>query len=332
MLKGNMMKIGIIGAGSFGVSLAKHLKENGNEVLIWANSKETKDLINEKGQSKYLPGVNISGIKASNSLKEVIDGASLIIHVTSSKYFRKVLQEYKEYVKDDQKIIICSKGIEKESKKTLEEVLKEELPNISYGVLSGPSHAEEVARNMETVIVCASEDEKLIKLVMEAFDGERIRIYGSKDVIGVALGGVLKNIIAVSAGIAYGLNKGDNALTAIITRGLVELSRFAEKLGADPKTIYGLSGLGDLIVTCLSEYSRNRKAGILLSKGYTKEEIEKELGMVVEGFDNIDAVYEMSKELNIDTPITDEVYKILHGETTADDAVKNLMTRKNKYE
>ncbi len=332
MLKGNMMKIGIIGAGSFGVSLAKHLKENGNEVLIWANSKETKDLINEKGQSKYLPGVNISGIKASNSLKEVIDGASLIIHVTPSKYFRKVLKEYKEYVKDDQKIIICSKGIEKESKKTLEEVLKEELPNISYGVLSGPSHAEEVARNMETVIVCASEDEKLIKLVMEAFDGERIRIYGSKDVIGVALGGVLKNIIAVSAGIAYGLNKGDNALTAIITRGLVELSRFAEKLGADPKTIYGLSGLGDLIVTCLSEYSRNRKAGILLSKGYTKEEIEKELGMVVEGFDNIDAVYEMSKELNIDTPITDEVYKILHGETTADDAVKNLMTRKNKYE
>ena len=332
MLKGNMMKIGIIGAGSFGVSLAKHLKENGNEVLIWANSKETKDLINEKGQSKYLPGVNISGIKASNSLKEVIDGASLIIHVTPSKYFRKVLQEYKEYVKDDQKIIICSKGIEKESKKTLEEVLKEELPNISYGVLSGPSHAEEVARNMETVIVCASEDEKLIKLVMEAFDGERIRIYGSKDVIGVALGGVLKNIIAVSAGIAYGLNKGDNVLTAIITRGLVELSRFAEKLGADPKTIYGLSGLGDLIVTCLSEYSRNRKAGILLSKGYTKEEIEKELGMVVEGFDNIDAVYEMSKELNIDTPITDEVYKILHGETTADVAVKNLMTRKNKYE
>lgn len=332
MLKGNMMKIGIIGAGSFGVSLAKHLKENGNEVLIWANSKETKDLINEKGQSKYLPGVNISGIKASNSLKEVIDGASLIIHVTPSKYFRKVLKEYKEYVKDDQKIIICSKGIEKESKKTLEEVLKEELPNISYGVLSGPSHAEEVARNMETVIVCASEDEKLIKLVMEAFDGERIRIYGSKDVIGVALGGVLKNIIAVSAGIAYGLNKGDNALTAIITRGLVELSRFAEKLGADPKTIYGLSGLGDLIVTCLSEYSRNRKAGILLSKGYTKEEIEKELGMVVEGFDNIDAVYEMSKELNIDTPITDEVYKILHGETTADEAVKNLMTRKNKYE
>lgn len=332
MLKGNMMKIGIIGAGSFGVSLAKHLKENGNEVLIWANSKETKDLINEKGQSKYLPGVNISGIKASNSLKEVIDGASLIIHVTPSKYFRKVLQEYKEYVKDDQKIIICSKGIEKESKKTLEEVLKEELPNISYGVLSGPSHAEEVARNMETVIVCASEDEKLIKLVMEAFDGERIRIYGSKDVIGVALGGVLKNIIAVSAGIAYGLNKGDNALTAIITRGLVELSRFAEKLGADPKTIYGLSGLGDLIVTCLSAYSRNRKAGILLSKGYTKEEIEKELGMVVEGFDNIDAVYEMSKELNIDTPITDEVYKILHGETTADVAVKNLMTRKNKYE
>lgn len=332
MLKGNMMKIGIIGAGSFGVSLAKHLKENGNEVLIWANSKETKDLINEKGQSKYLPGVNISGIKASNSLKEVIDGASLIIHVTPSKYFRKVLQEYKEYVKDDQKIIICSKGIEKESKKTLEEVLKEELPNISYGVLSGPSHAEEVARNMETVIVCASEDEKLIKLVMEAFDGERIRIYGSKDVIGVALGGVLKNIIAVSAGIAYGLNKGDNALTAIITRGLVELSRFAEKLGADPKTIYGLSGLGDLIVTCLSEYSRNRKAGILLSKGYTKEEIEKELGMVVEGFDNIDAVYEMSKELNIDTPITDEVYKILHGETTVNVAVKNLMTRKNKYE
>ena len=326
------MKIGIIGAGSFGVSLAKHLNENNNEVIIWANSEETKDNINKENKSKYLPGIKVEGIKASTSFKEVVEDADLIIHVTPSKYFREVLNKYKEYVKEDQKIIICSKGIEKGSKKTLEEVLKEELPNISYGVLSGPSHAEEVAMNMETVIVCASEDKELIDLVMKAFNIEKIRIYGSSDVTGVALGGVLKNIIAVAAGIAYGLGKGDNALTAIITRGLVELSRFAESLGADPKTIYGLSGLGDLIVTCLSKHSRNRKAGILLSKGYTKEEIEEELGMVVEGFDNIDAVYEVAKELNIDTPITNEIYKILHGETTPEDAVKNLMTRKSKYE
>ena len=326
------MKIGIIGAGSFGVSLAKHLNENNNEVTIWANSEETKDNINKENKSKYLPGIKVEGIKASTSFKEVVEDADLIIHVTPSKYFREVLNKYKEYVKEDQKIIICSKGIEKGSKKTLEEVLKEELPNISYGVLSGPSHAEEVAMNMETVIVCASEDKELIDLVMKAFNIEKIRIYGSSDVTGVALGGVLKNIIAVAAGVAYGLGKGDNALTAIITRGLVELSRFAENLGADPKTIYGLSGLGDLIVTCLSKHSRNRKAGILLSKGYTKEEIEEELGMVVEGFDNIDAVYEVAKELNIDTPITNEIYKILHGETTPEDAVKNLMTRKSKYE
>lgn len=326
------MKIGIIGAGSFGMALSKHLIENGNDVKLWAYKKEEKEDLNNHRYSKYLPEIVFpENLKASNDIKEVVDGRDIIIHVTPSKAFKDTVKKYKKYIKG-QKILICSKGFDRKTGKTLEKVLEEEIPNIKYGVLSGPSHAEEVSKDLETLLVCASLDDKLIEDTIKIFNTEKIRIYGSKDVIGVALGGALKNVIAVAAGIVSGMNLGDNTLTAIITRGLVELSRFSEKLGADPKTIYGLSGLGDLIVTTLSEHSRNRRAGKLLARGYTKPEIEKELGMVVEGLDNIEVVYEMSKKLNIQTPITDSVYGILHGKIKPENISKMLMTRSNKFE
>lgn len=326
------MKIGIIGAGSFGMALSKHLIENGNDVKLWAYKKEEKEDLNNHRHSKYLPEIVFpENLKASNDIKEVVDGRDIIIHVTPSKAFKETVKKYKKYIKD-QKILICSKGFDRKTGKTLEKVLEEEIPNIKYGVLSGPSHAEEVSKDIETLLVCASSDDKLIEDTMKIFNIEKIRIYGSKDVVGVALGGALKNVIAVAAGIVSGMNLGDNTLTAVITRGLVELSRFSEKLGADPKTIYGLSGLGDLIVTTLSEHSRNRRAGKLLARGYTKPEIEKELGMVVEGLDNIEVVYEMSKKLNIQTPITDSVYGILHGKIKPENISKMLMTRSNKFE
>lgn len=326
------MKIGIIGAGSFGMALGRHLVLNKNDVKIWGYTKEEKDDLNNHRHSKYLPEITFpENLKASNILKEVVEDRDIIIHVTPSKAFKETLKKYKKYIKK-QKILICSKGFDKKTGKTLEEILTEELPNIKYGVLSGPSHAEELGKDLETLLVCASKDEEVINETVKIFDREKIRIYGSKDVIGVALGGALKNIIAVAAGIIVGLNMGDNTLTAVITRGLVELSRFSEKLGADPKTIYGLSGLGDLIVTTLSEHSRNRRAGKLIARGYTKKEIEKELGMVVEGLDNIEVVYKMSKKLEIETPITDAVYEVLHGKIKPKEISKMLMTRTNKYE
>lgn len=327
------MKIAVIGAGSFGLALAKHFVENDQDVKLWAFSKEERENLNNNRKSKYLPEVIFpENLKASNNLEEVVKDADIIFHVTPSKFFRDVLKKYKEYIKKDAKILICSKGFEKETNKTLEEVLEEELPNISYGIFSGPSHAEEVSKNIETAIVCASKDEDLIKDVMKIVNAEKIRVYGHKDVIGVSLGGSLKNIIAVAAGICSGLNLGDNTLTAVITRGLVELSRFAEKMGADKNTIYGLSGLGDLLVTCLSEHSRNRRAGLALAEGKKKEEIQKEMGMVIEGFDNIEVVYNLSRKYNIETPITESIYEILQGDLAVEDVVKKLMLRKNKFE
>lgn len=327
------IKVGIIGSGSFGMAIGKHLIENNIDTKIWAFSKEEKDNLNNNRKSKYLPEIIFpENMKASNDIKEVVEDRDIIFHVTPSKFFRETLKKYKNYLNKDAKILICSKGFEKDTNKTLEEVLEEETNNIKYGIFSGPSHAEEVSKNINTAIVCASKDEKLIEDVKKIFNRETLRVYSSNDVIGVSLGGSLKNIIAVAAGISAGLNLGDNTIAAIITRGLVELSRFAEKMGADKKTIYGLSGLGDLVVTCLSNHSRNRRAGIMIANGKKRDEIEKEMGMVVEGLDNIEVVYNLAKKMNIETPLTDSIMEVLNGDIEINEAAKKLMTRTLKFE
>ncbi len=327
-----MKKIGIIGAGSWGVALGVHLASLGNEIKIWSFNEEETKMINEDKKCKFLPGVDIpSNLEASNNFEYVIDNAEFIIHVTPSKFTRETFKQYKKYV-GNKPVIICSKGFEKESLKTLDEVLKEEMPEVRVGVLSGPSHAEEVSLKVPTLLVVASYDDEILELIQSTFMSETMRIYTSKDVKGVELGGALKNIIAFCAGVAAGMKLGDNTYAALITRGLSELTRLGTTLGGKHETFYGLSGLGDLIVTCLSEHSRNRRAGKLIGQGKTIEEVQKEVGMVIESIDNIEVAYELAKIHNIDMPIVEGVYRVLHEGYDPQAGIKNLMTRDKKSE
>ncbi len=327
-----MKNIAIIGSGSWGVALGIHLVNLGNKVKIWSFEEEERDLINNEKKCKFLPEVNLpDGIYCSTDYKEVIDGTDFILHVTPSKFTRSIVRDYKKYV-ENRPIVICSKGLEKESLKTLDEVILEEIPNAKIAVLSGPSHAEEVSTGQHTLLVCASKDPKVLKTIQDTFMCDIMRVYTSNDVKGVEIGGALKNIIAFCAGAAVSLGLGDNAFAALLTRGLSEITRLGVELGAQKETFYGLSGLGDLIVTCASKHSRNRKAGILIGQGKTLEETQKEVGMVIESIDNIDIAYELSKIYNVDMPIVETVYKVIYENLDAKDAVPRLMNRAKKIE
>lgn len=324
--------IAVIGSGSWGVALAIYLSNIGHKVKIWSFAEEEKDLINNEHKCKFLPNANLSeDIICTTSYEEVINDSDMIIHVTPSKFTRNIVKQYKQFVKQ-QPIIICSKGFEGETLKTLDEVIKDEIPNAKIAVLSGPSHAEEVCFSMPTVLVAASEDERLRKEIQDVFMSENMRIYTSDDVKGVEIGGALKNIIAFCSGVAAGIGLGDNSYAALITRGLKEITRLGIKLGGKKDTFYGLSGLGDLIVTCLSEHSRNRKAGKLIGQGHSLEETKKEVGMTIESIDNIEVAYKLSKINDIEMPIVNTVYDILHNNLDPKKGAINLMTRDKKDE
>ena len=326
------MNIAIIGSGSWGVALAIHLASVGNNVKIWSFMEEERDLINNERKCKFLPGVELSeNISCSTDFEEVIKDSKMILHVTPSKFTRNIFKQYKQYV-GNKPVIICSKGFEKETLETLDEVILEEMPEAKVGVLSGPSHAEEVSIAIPTALVIASKHQNILKNVQDAFMSEKMRIYTSNDVKGVELGGALKNIIAFCAGVAAGIGLGDNSFAALITRGLKEISRLGVELGGKEETFYGLSGLGDLIVTCLSEHSRNRKAGYLIGQGRSLEETKKEVGMVIESIDNIEVAYELGKLHSIEMPIVETVYKVLYENLDSQEAVRNLMTRDKKME
>lgn len=327
-----MSNIAIIGSGSWGVALAIHLANIGNNIKIWSFMEDEKDIINNERKCKFLPNVNLpDNIYCSNNFKEVLEDAELILHVTPSKFTRSTFKQYKQYV-GNKPIIICGKGFEKETLKTLDEVILEEMPEAKIGVLSGPSHAEEVSIAIPTALVIASEEQDILKKVQDIFMSEKMRIYTSNDVKGVELGGALKNIIAFCSGVASGIGLGDNSFAALITRGLKEIVRLGVELGGKEETFYGLSGLGDLIVTCLSEHSRNRKAGYLIGQGKTLEKTKKEVGMVIESIDNIEVAYELGKLHNIEMPIVETVYKVLYEGLEPQRAVKDLMTRDKKME
>ena len=328
-----MKKVAIVGSGSWGSALAIYLGKYIEEVSIWSFLEEERDTINNEHRCQFLPEVIIpDNIKATTSFEEAFDGAEIILHVTPSKFVRETIKKYKDFVKKEQIILMCSKGFESETLKTLDEVIEEELPGIRYGILSGPSHAEEVSRGIPTALVIASNDKEVKDIVMNNFKSETLRIYSSSDVKGVELGGSLKNIIAFCAGISVGLKLGDNTFAALVTRGLVEIVRLGTIMGAKVDTFYGLSGLGDLIVTCSSEHSRNRRAGKMIGQGHTIEEARKEIGMVIESIDNIDVAYQLSKKYNVEMPIVERVYNVLYNNLNPRDAVKILMTRNQKEE
>lgn len=327
-----MKNVAVIGSGSWGVALATHLAKLGNNVKVWSFSELERDMLNNERKSKFLPDLIIpQNIYCSNNFEEVLEGTDFIMHVTPSKFTRETVRKYKEYVKT-QPIIICGKGFERETLSTLDTVIQEELPNTKIGVFSGPSHAEEVSIGVPTVMVIASKHKDVCEMIQDTFMSPELRVYTSEDVKGVELGGAFKNIIAFCAGVAAGIGLGDNSFAALITRGLKEIVDLGVALGGEYKTFYGLTGLGDLIVTCLSEHSRNRKAGKLIGQGKSLEEAKKEVGMVIESIDNIEAAYELGKIHNVEMPIITAVYNVLYNNLDPKEAVYMLMTRDKKAE
>ena len=327
-----MKNIAIIGSGSWGVALAIHLAKLGNNVKVWSFAKEEADLINNEKKCMFLPKAVIpEGVTCTLSYEEAIKDSDFILHVTPSKFTRSTVKEYKQFVKN-QPIIICSKGFEKESLSTLDEVFKSEMPNTKIGVLSGPSHAEEVSLGIETAMVIASEHRDVQEMIQNTFMCDKMRIYTSEDVKGVEIGGALKNILAFCSGLLTQMGLGDNSFAALLTRGLYEITRLGVAMGGNKDTFYGLSGFGDLLVTCLSEHSRNRKAGRLIGSGKSLEETKKEVGMTIESIDNIEVAYELAKKYNVEMPIVNAVYDVLYNNLKPADAVKSLMKMEKKAE
>ncbi|MBO0421574.1 glycerol-3-phosphate dehydrogenase [Enterococcus plantarum] len=330
-------KVAVLGPGSWGTALAQVLAENGHEVRIWGHNEAQIDEINKHHTNHhYLPDLVIpESIKGKLSLEECIQDADAVLFVVPTKAIRTVAQEFAEKCKNQPLIIHASKGLEQGSHKRISEVLMEEIPtNKRSGVvvLSGPSHAEEVAVHDITTITAASETIAEATYVQSLFMNDYFRIYTNDDVIGVETGAALKNIIALGAGAIRGLGFGDDAKAAIMTRGLAEISRLGVAMGANPLTFIGLSGVGDLIVTCTSVHSRNWRAGNLLGKGHSLDEVLENMGMIVEGVSTTKAAYELSQQLDVDMPITEAIYNVLYEGQDVKQAAKEIMLRDGKTE
>ncbi len=328
------MKITVLGAGSWGVALAMLLKKNGHDVAVWSLMEDEVTMLQtHREHIKNLPGIKIDDrILITNNAEEAISGAVMVVFAVPSRFVRSTASLVKPFIKNEQIIINVGKGLEDQTLCTLEQVLRDVLPNNHVAVLSGPSHAEEVAKNIPTSVVAACIDEEVVHEIQHAFMNENFRVYGSTDVIGVEMGGSLKNVIALAAGISDGLGFGDNSKAALMTRGMAEISRLGLAMGGEAKTYNGLSGIGDLIVTCTSMHSRNRRAGILLGKGYTLEEAQEEVQMVVEGVYAARAALALAKNHNVEMPIIEEVNAILFEGKDPKIAVRSLMERDRRFE
>lgn len=332
-------KVAVLGAGSWGTALSMVLDENGHKVRLWGNSPDQQKEINEQHTNHhYLSDVVLSeSIVAYTDLEEAIEGADAIVFVLPTNAIRTVAKQVAPLLSGKKKphLIHASKGLEQESHKRISVIIQEEIPEDKYDslvVLSGPSHAEEVAKKDITTITAASENEEAAGYVQRLFMNNYFRVYRNSDIIGVELGAALKNIIAVGAGALHGLGYGDNAKAALMTRGLAEISRLGIAFGADPMTFYGLSGVGDLIVTGTSVHSRNWRAGDLIGKGQALEEVLENMGMVVEGVATTRAAYELAKEKGIEMPITEAIYKVLYEKSDVKKVIEDLMLREGKAE
>lgn len=328
------MKISVIGAGSWGTAIAILLNGNGHDVTLWSIMEEEVKMLNEKREHKAkLPEVHIDeNIKITCDLEEALKECSMTIMAVPSKFVRKTAELMVPYIKREQIIVNVAKGIENETLYTLQEVINDVLPHNKVAVLSGPSHAEEVAKKIPTSVVAASGDKTIVKLVQDVFMNQVFRVYGSDDLIGVEIGGALKNVIALAAGISDGLGFGDNTKAMLMTRGIAEISRLGVAMGADRNTFNGLTGIGDLIVTCTSVHSRNRRAGILIGKGATLAEAEGEVKMVIEGAYAAKAGMLLAEKYDVELPITSSVYNILYHNKNPRNTVVELMGRDKKYE
>lgn len=332
-----MTKITVFGMGSFGTALANVLAENGHTVLMWGKNEDSVKELNDNHQNKrYLKDVVLnSSIKATSDIKEAVNFTDIYLMALPTKAMREVTSEIDNLIDTKKTFIHVAKGIENDTFKRVSEMIEDSISeehNGGIGVLSGPSHAEEVVIKQPTTVAASSKDEKVSKLIQDLFMNDYLRVYTNNDLVGVELGGALKNIIAVASGIVAGMGYGDNAKAALMTRGLAEISRLGEKLGADPMTFLGLGGIGDLIVTCTSTHSRNYTLGFKLGQGQTMDEALNEMNMVVEGIYTTNSVYHLAKQQNVDMPITNALYKVLFEDNPVKDSVKDLMGRDKKSE
>ncbi len=330
----NFKNMGVIGAGSWGTALAITLSNKGHNVKIWdINREHVKELKENKENKRYLPNAKFNdNLEAVYEIKDAVSDADLVLFSAPAQHFRNALENALPYINKSMIVVNVAKGIEQKTLKRMSEIAYEKIDRSKYVVLSGPSHAEEVGFAMPTTVVVASSDIGTAEYVQDIFMTERFRVYTSTDVIGVELGGALKNIIALGAGISDGMGYGDNAKAAMMTRGIAEIARLGVKLGADIHTFSGLTGVGDLIVTCTSMHSRNRRCGIMIGKGMPPEEATKEVGMVVEGMFTTEAAYELAKREGVEMPITEGIYAVIKGKIQASEAVNSLMTREKKSE
>lgn len=328
------MKIAVIGSGSWGCAASILLAKKGYDVYLWSwQQEETDRLAHDRENTLVLPGKKFpDNIICSHDMEVCVKDADLIVTVAPSPATRTTAKQLAPYVKENQVIVNLSKGLEDGTLLRLSQVYKEEIPQATVAVMSGPSHAEEVSEFMPTTNVVAADDMEVAKYIQNIFMTDFFRVYTGSDIIGTEIGGALKNVIALCAGICDGVGYGDNSRAALITRGLAEITRLGVKMGAKPETFAGLSGVGDLIVTCTSMHSRNHRAGILLGKGYSLKETLDEIQMVVEGVNTIGAAYNLSKKYDVSMPITTESYKILFEGKDPKHAVIDLMTRSKTSE
>ncbi len=327
-------RITLLGGGSWGTALAKLLSENGHEVTVWLRDEEQCRMLSaERVNKKYLPNVQIpENIVFSSDINEASKDVDMLLIVTPTQIIRGVLRQIDKEYKKNKIIINASKGIEKGTMCLVSDIVREETDDCIFAALSGPSHAEEVGLSMPTAITVACENKEVAEEIQDAFMSSYFRVYTNEDVVGAELGGALKNIIALGAGISDGVGYGDNAKAALMNRGIVEIARLGIAMGADVHTFFGLSGIGDLIVTCTSKHSRNWNAGYLIGQGMTKDETIKKIGMAVEGIPTTYGAYELSKKLNVEMPIVDAMYNILENSADVKETVTRLMLRDKKEE
>jgi glycerol-3-phosphate dehydrogenase (NAD(P)+) len=331
------MKISVLGAGGWGTTLAILLHYNGHNVTLWEYKKSyARHLLKTRFNTDYLPGIKIpKEILITHDIEEASDGKNLIVVAVPSQFLRDVVKKINYRKIEDAILVSVSKGIEKNSLMTMSQMLKDVFHHISenqIGVISGPSHAEEVSQRVPTAVVAASVDIETSKAIQAAFMTSYFRVYASTDILGVELGGAFKNIIAIGAGIIDGAGFGDNTKAAIMTRGVAEISRLGLAMGARPETFAGLSGMGDLIVTCMSRHSRNRFVGEQIGKGKKLKQILKSMEQVAEGVETTRSAKQLAAKIEIETPITNEVYKILFEDKDPVKATTDLMTRDMKTE
>lgn len=329
-----MAKIALIGAGSWGTALSKVVTDNGHDTCVWSIDQREIDMLREKHQQvEKLPGVILpDDILYTTDLAEAIKGRDMLVLAVPSPFARSTAQKMKEFVEPGQIIVIVTKGIEESTLMTMSDVVEQEIPHADVAVLCGPSHAEEVGKGIPTTIVAGAHSKETAEKIQAAFMNEYFRVYTSPDMLGMELGAALKNVIALAAGMADGLGYGDNTKAALITRGITEITRLGVAMGGHMETFYGLTGVGDLIVTCASMHSRNRRAGILMGQGKSMDEAMKEVNQVVEGVYSAKAGKVLSEKYQIEMPIIAQINQILFEGKDASLAVKELMLRDGKNE